>query len=445
MKTKAFTWILTLFFVLPLANIQAQKISLGSVLKKGAETIAGSKKEEPKPADKKADTPQGKNQQTENKEAAIIPHLTASTKVYYIDSYALDKRFSDGLLCVLDIDKNKYGFIDETATVKIDFKWNTNFIGYPRFNGGYCVLHSNEGYNKRWYIVDRNGKETILPKEYTQVSPFCEGRATVLDYTGGKLKVIFIDHTGKQIFPNLARSPKFSPGDPDMPRTYQEGLAAFYDTEAEKWGFHDKTGKLVIPAIFEEVNDFSEGLAGVKFTTTDGSKGKWGFIDKTGKTIIEPKFTKQPTQFSEGFAVVEKQNGKYCAINNKGEVVSPEYPDLSPFYEGFAFAKTISSTIVIDKNFNQVKTIKTFSIPRIGVKFFDGLAAVGSNGKVDDIRGRIINPQGETVIASEGTNASIGNFFDGLAHCYARINGVYIDGFINKKGEYVFMFKKNEF
>ncbi|EOA6136260.1 WG repeat-containing protein, partial [Campylobacter coli] len=32
------------------------------------------------------------------------------------------------------------------------------------------------------------------------------------------------------------------------------------------------------------VGNFSEGLAGVELN------GKWGFIDKSGKIVIEPKF-----------------------------------------------------------------------------------------------------------------------------------------------------------
>ena len=42
-----------------------------------------------------------------------------------------------------------------------------------------------------------------------------------------------------------------------------------------KYGF----AKVVIPAKYDKVNDFVEGLAAVE------ANGKWGFIDKTGKEI----------------------------------------------------------------------------------------------------------------------------------------------------------------
>ncbi|MFH5163641.1 WG repeat-containing protein [Campylobacter coli] len=51
-----------------------------------------------------------------------------------------------------------------------------------------------------------------------------------------------------------------------------------------KYGFIDKSGKIVIEPKFDGVGNFSEGLAKVKLN------GKYGFIDKSGKIVIEPKF-----------------------------------------------------------------------------------------------------------------------------------------------------------
>ena len=47
-----------------------------------------------------------------------------------------------------------------------------------------------------------------------------------------------------------------------------------------KWGFVDKTGKVVIPLIYDDAGWFSEGLAEV------GKNGKYGFVDKTGKVVV---------------------------------------------------------------------------------------------------------------------------------------------------------------
>ncbi|OOX98570.1 hypothetical protein BOP98_03125, partial [Campylobacter coli] len=51
-----------------------------------------------------------------------------------------------------------------------------------------------------------------------------------------------------------------------------------------KWGFIDKSGKIIAKPEFDYVGDFKKGLALVELN------GKWGFIDKSGKIVIEPKF-----------------------------------------------------------------------------------------------------------------------------------------------------------
>ena len=85
---------------------------------------------------------------------------------------------------------------------------------------------------------------------------------------------------------------------------FSEGLVAVKIDR--KFGYADKTGKIVITPQFREILWFSEGLAGARI----GSR--WGFIDKTGEWVIEPK-SWRPFDFFEGLAVVAVQdyNMKY--------------------------------------------------------------------------------------------------------------------------------------
>jgi len=50
----------------------------------------------------------------------------------------------------------------------------------------------------------------------------------------------------------------------------------------KKYGYIDKTGKIVIEPKFDNAWSFSEGLARVKIDDKDG------YIDKTGKYVWEP-------------------------------------------------------------------------------------------------------------------------------------------------------------
>jgi hypothetical protein len=97
----------------------------------------------------------------------------------------------------------------------------------------------------------------------------------------------------------------------------------------DKYGFKDKqTGKVVVPAKYDDAHDFSEGLAAVKLD------GKWGFIDKTGKKIIPLKYD-DAEHFSEGLAPV-KLDDKWGFIDKTGkEVTSFKYDDAKSFSEDF--------------------------------------------------------------------------------------------------------------
>ena len=64
---------------------------------------------------------------------------------------------------------------------------------------------------------------------------------------------------------------------------------------------------------YEVVCSFSEGLAGVQ------KNGKWGFIDKTGKLIIPLEYD-YVSSFSKATAYVKK-DGREFYINPKGECV----------------------------------------------------------------------------------------------------------------------------
>ena len=64
---------------------------------------------------------------------------------------------------------------------------------------------------------------------------------------------------------------------------FSEGLARvqlYAKYGLGKYVFIDKTGKQVIPCVYDLADSFSEGLAHVKLN------GKFGFIDKTGKQVV---------------------------------------------------------------------------------------------------------------------------------------------------------------
>lgn len=94
-----------------------------------------------------------------------------------------------------------------------------------------------------------------------------------------------------------------------------------------KFGFLNTDWKLVVPAIYSEVCDFSDGLAAVRT-----ARGKWGFVNKCGRQVIPAVYDHDDVWddddghaelgFENGVAVMYKK-GNYGAIDKTGKTIIP--------------------------------------------------------------------------------------------------------------------------
>ena len=101
-----------------------------------------------------------------------------------------------------------------------------------------------------------------------------------------------------------------------------------YIDDNDKMGFKNRNGQIIIPAQWNMVYDFHEGLAKVQ-------NWKYGFINIKGEVVV-PLEWDNSEYFSEGLAVVEKDE-KYGYINKAGELVIPLVWNFAfPFYKGRA-------------------------------------------------------------------------------------------------------------
>lgn len=110
-----------------------------------------------------------------------------------------------------------------------------------------------------------------------------------------------------------------------------------YQSLDSKWGYLSTvSGKIVIPASYAEVWDFSEGLAAVV-----DDKGKIGYINQTGEIVfyVEDIYLDgSDNSFCNGVCVMASAiNGLKGAINKNGEWILPmEYRQIfSPYRNGF--------------------------------------------------------------------------------------------------------------
>jgi hypothetical protein len=238
----------------------------------------------------------------------------------------------------------------------------------------------------------------------------------------------FIDKTGRLIIPF-----KF-----DYPGYFSEGLAPMQ--VGEETGYIDITGKFVIPPHSYGGYSFSEGLAIVVLGPFE-QKGerllyKYGYIDRSGNMGIQPREAKsikwlsyyyQALAFSEGLAGVE-QKDKWGYMDKAGrQVIPPRYSDIQAFSEGLAAVQLEDKYGYIDRSGKMIIPPKFESAH----SFSDGLAVVqldaaGNKWGYIDKSGKLVIGGEEFVYARR--------FSEGLAAVQGK-NGKY--GFIDKTGNFI--------
>lgn len=110
------------------------------------------------------------------------------------------------------------------------------------FHDKYTIVQDTA---RKYGFIDTSGKETMLPKGYFII--LLEGGMASLSV---KDKFGYISVKGEIAFLKDYR--------PIESREYASGLVGYTDEKEEKWGFYDKKGKLVIPFIYDYVENFKE-------------------------------------------------------------------------------------------------------------------------------------------------------------------------------------------
>ena len=225
--------------------------------------------------------------------------------------------FSSGLACVLLSDGGNWGHIDKSGAVVIE----------PRFEK---PISFREGLAEipvdgKWGFIDKTGEFVIEPY-YDRATDFWDGMAFVRKYPRTGLK----NAAGEVLL-----EPRYL-----LFNGPREGLMTIQ--EYDKVGFVEwKTGKIVIPMVFDWVEPFNDGLAPVR------QDGKWGVIDRSGRYIVEPKYGRIGW-FREGLAAVDVDlserwdydHGKYGFIDRTGKmVIEPQFDFAMWFSEDLAAVK----------------------------------------------------------------------------------------------------------
>lgn len=199
-----------------------------------------------------------------------------------------------------------------------------------------------------------------------------------------------------------------------------------------RFGYIDKTGRLVIPYSYTEAKDFSEGKA---YVVTGGSRG---FIDKSGKLLFTLGSSAYAEGFSDGLALVKDwESKKPYFVDEKGNTVLtfPRYATVHNFHDGLAYYDNDGWKGFIDKSGKHIIDCTAYEAVH---DFSEGLAAVSKDGKTYgfiDTKGNIAIPISYEGQEGEGDIYNFRDFHDGLCGIFDKSENKW--HFINKKEEVV--------
>jgi hypothetical protein len=256
--------------------------------------------------------------------------------------------FSEGLIYAKR--DSLYGYYDNTGFQRIEEKFTEAFSfnkGLAKVQNGKKqsfidiygtaivppIYESIQFYSDSLLIFELNGKYGICRKnglildsaKYDVIGVLSNNRSLVakngkIGYLNGEGKVV-LDLKFDE-FPNFIEIGQFN------------GVYAVVRYKG-KYGVIDNLGKLIIPAIYNQLSKFSPLMAYTK------GKG-WGFIDLTNASVITPQFDFAES-FQDGYAIVEKSS-LIGLINPQGILTIPIiFNDINHIDKNLV-------TVTLDKN-----------------------------------------------------------------------------------------------
>lgn len=277
----------------------------------------------------------------------------------------------------------------------------------------------------KWHFIDDKGNLMFKPKVLEDVLGYSEGYFRVNIKIDGRVRWAIMDLKGKV-----------------TPVPFCNFLFNFYngralasiitkrDTNIENeeylFGFINTKGELVIPFMYKDATEFSEGLS---FVMNDSIRG---YIDTNNRFVFAMK-NAAGNQFKEGYADINNKDFQIGYINKNGEIAIPlQFDVASPFSEGLAFAVKGTQFGFINKNGNFVFFVDGY----VAKQFSDGLSFVGKLVRQKQLVWRLINSKGDYL--SDYVFEDVREFSNGYAA--VKKDGRWL--FINRNNEEVF---KNEY
>ena len=313
------------------------------------------------------------------------PATSGSTTLYgYVDKkgneiipvkYETIGSFSNGLVYVKDPETNRYGYMDKTG------KWIVSpvYLDVNSFDehGGAWVKQTDG----KWHYINKTGKDlgTLDEKETSWKNFLNNGYAI---YENADNPYVLIDKNGK-VLKNLE--------DCDGVYNFSEGIAGYKCKSNSQYGFLDLNGNKITSCDFTGFTGFIEGVSKVN-KKVDGVH-KAGYLDKTGKLFL-PVVYDNVYGFRDGWGLIKKENN-YFFVNKNGDLKDPprKYDELLEFRSGYALGKVKGADNTPNTYYYINSQLKEeFSVDaRQAYLFWENVAIISRDDKIYEL----MNKKGE--------------------------------------------------
>lgn len=308
--------------------------------------------------------------------------------------------------CYLDETRsmNEFSLYIETTGVRTHKGYETYLTKFPA--GKYIQLAKEE--LLAFYIKEKDARNI-----YAFIKKY--GNSYPTTYAWNMLLGIEVPNYSKAELESFLNNYPEYPQKADIEEEFKYWQMPFLNIRnKELFGFCDSTGKTVIEPQYTEAEDFSEGYALVQ------KNDLYGYINKPGKVKIDFQFT-EAASFVNHVAIVQKDK-MYFLIDYSNKILSGKYDEITDFSEGMAVVKRNNLYGAINLNGEEIVKPQFENLS----DYSEGIAAFNKNGQYG-----FIDKQGFTFISPIYNWVS--SFKSGV--CKVQYNKFY--GLINKKGDFV--------
>jgi len=301
--------------------------------------------------------------------------------------------FSEGLGAVAVDDK--CGYMNSAGTIVIPLLYSSA----EPFQNGFAVVSKEIESERRFGLIDKNGKE-VIPCDFSDIVQRADGFILVVTGSEG----------GDDYF-------GFSEAEDDT-----------------KYGLYNASGQQITPVIYDDISMFDGEYAIV----TKGFEKK--LINKTGKEISGPI---KDAIVVNGLAVVQTMEQKMSILNNQGAVICTH--DFILSYPDSSFIANDGGILVGENSIHGGKCglLSTSGMPLTPVQYdYIGISKEGYHLVSRDKKYGFLNRNGKEIVKLD--YAIAGDFDNGLAlvndSAYFDENSGWLGGhwgYVNQNGNVV--------